>query len=48
MGVNVVWSEKEGVEVRLTFGAVFDPVRLSGDAVKRGENGLRSLTKAYH
>lgn len=29
MGVHVLWSEREGVEVRLTFQSVSDPLRSS-------------------
>lgn len=29
MGVHVLWREEQGVEVRLTFLSVFDPLRSS-------------------
>lgn len=36
MGVHVSWTDDAGVQVRLTFQAVFDPVR-STDTGKRGK-----------
>ena len=38
MGVHVLWREEEGVELRLTFQAVFDPLR-SGSVKKQGWMG---------
>ena len=45
MGVHVRWLEHEGIELRLTVGAVLNPVRLSLNAMSRGTcyAGLRSL-----
>lgn len=36
MGVHVLWLADQGIQLRLTVSAVFDPVRLSGDVMKRG------------
>jgi phosphatidylinositol glycan class T len=36
MGVHVTWDPALGVRVKMTFGAVFNPVRTSGDG-RRGE-----------
>lgn len=36
MGVHVSWLKDQGIQLRLDVGAVFDPVRLSGDVMKRG------------
>ena len=36
MGVHVRWLEHESIELRLTFGAVLNPVRLALNALKRG------------
>lgn len=36
MGVHVLWREEQGIEVRLTFLSVFDPLR-SGVERKQGE-----------
>jgi hypothetical protein len=36
MSITVRWLENVGVELRLGFGAVMDPVRLSEDSMRRG------------
>lgn len=36
MSITVRWLEGTGIELRLGFGAVMDPVRLSEDTMRRG------------
>ena len=38
MSITVRWLQDAGVELRLGFGAVMDPVRLSEDRMSRGED----------
>ncbi|KAG8738458.1 Subunit of the glycosylphosphatidylinositol transamidase complex-like protein [Ceratobasidium sp. 414] len=42
MSITVRWLENTGVEIRLGFGAVMDPVRLNGDSMRR-DWSFRSL-----
>lgn len=37
MSITVRWLQDVGVELRLGFGAVMDPVRMSEDKMRRGE-----------
>ncbi|PPQ66086.1 hypothetical protein CVT24_000200 [Panaeolus cyanescens] len=41
MGVHVLWREDEGIEVRLTFQSVFDPLRFSNGRIQ--DWSLKSL-----
>ncbi|CAE7215547.1 unnamed protein product [Rhizoctonia solani] len=38
MSITVRWLENTGIELRLGFGAVMDPVRLSQDSMRRGKS----------
>ena len=44
MGVHVLWRQDEGVEVRLTFQSVFDPLRIS---LSRKQSQLLLIGGAY-
>ncbi|QRV76610.1 Gpi16 subunit, GPI transamidase component [Ceratobasidium sp. AG-Ba] len=46
MSITVRWLENTGVEIRLGFGAVMDPVRLSGDSLHWSSRLL--FDKALH
>ncbi|KAG9081986.1 Subunit of the glycosylphosphatidylinositol transamidase complex-like protein [Ceratobasidium sp. 392] len=48
MSITVRWLENVGVEIRLGFGAVMDPVRLSGGSMRRDWSFLSLFDKPLH